>query len=94
MKITKAQLTQIIKEEIGERLPVPDPLSPHSVIDQIDELIQQAKMNKSFGFNPKVTESYFQKIRDLLDRDVRMGVDIDALRREVPTLPSGVDIDE
>ena len=48
MKVTKQKLTQIIKEEISERLPVPDPLSPHSVINEIDELIQQAKMNKSF----------------------------------------------
>ena len=64
MKITKARLTQIIKEEMGE---FADPLSPHSVINQIDELIQQAKMNKSFGVNPKVTEIYFKKIRNLLE---------------------------
>ena len=64
MKITKSQLTQIIKEEMGE---FADPLSPHSVINQIDELVQQAKMNKSFGVNPKVAEQLFQKIRDLLE---------------------------
>lgn len=64
MKITKSQLTQIIKEELGEQ---PDPLSPHSVINQIDELIQQAKLNKSFGVNPKVAEQLLQKIRGMVE---------------------------
>ena len=68
MKITKSQLTQIIKEEMGKRLPVPEPLiAPHSTLKQIDELVQQAKLNKSFGRDVKVTEIYFKKIRDLLE---------------------------
>jgi hypothetical protein len=68
MKITKQQLKQIIKEELGKTMEDEAPaLSAKEGMEKIQEIIQSSQMNKSFGFSPNVTHQVVEEIRSVLD---------------------------
>jgi len=72
MKLTKATLIKIIKEELGG-LEIPSidvseepTLSSVDIIHRIKEIVDGALMNKSLGFRPGSAEHYLKQISDLL----------------------------
>lgn len=74
MKITKEALRQIIKEEL-EDMNIPGMGAGHQsaavqsdILRQIQELISQAQMNKSFGFHPKATQPVVDAVLELIQQ--------------------------
>ena len=72
MKITKQQLKQINKEELAdasvdEPLGAPDRITALEGMRGIEEIVQLAQMNKSFGFSPNITNEVIEQIRSILD---------------------------
>jgi len=72
MKLTKATLIKIIKEELGE-LEIPSidvseepTLSSADIIHKIKEIVDGALMNKSLILRQDIADGYVQKISDLL----------------------------
>jgi len=77
MKITKATLVKIIKEELGE-LEFPsinvseEPPLEHSAPEAVDalhkikEIVDMAVLDKGLGFRPGSAEQYLKQISSLL----------------------------
>ena len=63
MKLTKAQLKQIIKEEFIKEMYQYQPTDPTSAMNKIKEIVDEALMNKSFS-DPASGEwkKYWQRI--------------------------------
>ena len=81
MKITKTYLRQVVKEELdaleeygsnweagaseGDSIAPGDPAK--AKVLAIAELLQGVENNKSFGFDPKVSQKIITNIRNILD---------------------------
>ena len=77
MRITQSQLRKMIQQEILKEGYAPVP--PADIMNNIKKIVDEALMNKSFGFDPEVSARYFGDIDKLvkLSRGEREDTDID-----------------
>jgi hypothetical protein len=91
MKLTKQKLKQIIKEEV-EHIRIDEYAADDAagtkhasaqaqVLDQIQKLISQYRMNKSFGFSPQVTQKGVDAVLELVQQIPQAEKDIDIPHR-------------
>jgi len=64
MRITKSKLKKIIQEEFRSETRED---SSH-VFQKIEALKEEARMNKSFGFDAKITKQYFDQLTELVGK--------------------------
>ena len=64
MKITKELLKKIIKEELENT----ETTSNRQLFEEIQQICQEALMNKSLGINPKIQKMYKDKILNVINQ--------------------------
>lgn len=64
MRITESKIRQIIREEADalREMAQPGRDNPVKMFEELRDLIDEALMNKSFGFKQSVTDKYIEKL--------------------------------
>ena len=64
MSINEKKIRQIIREEVNALREIAQPGRDHPVkmFNELKDLIDEALMNKSFGFKRSVTEDYIERL--------------------------------